>query len=93
MDQILGYCGMSFPASKQQLLLTIPQKDWHGIMIPQETQTRHLGAKCVIVPSGESRVFSERQGATTSSVQYHGKASTELSFLSTIALKSWSPIQ
>lgn len=68
--QILGDWGTSLPASKQRLLLTIPQKDWHGMTIPPETQTRHLGAKFVIVPSGESRAFSERQGASIPSVQH-----------------------
>ena len=91
--QILGDWGISSPASKQQLLLTIPQKDWHGMTIPQETQMRHLGAKFVIVPSRESRAFSERQGATISCVQYHGEAAMDLSFLSTTSLASWSPIR
>lgn len=49
MGRILRDWGTFFPASKQWLLLTVPQKDRYEMVIPQETQKRHLGAKFVVV--------------------------------------------
>lgn len=49
--KILGNLGMCFPPSVQHLLLTVPQKDWHGMTVPQETRMRHLGVKFAIVSS------------------------------------------
>lgn len=85
---IPGDWGMCFPPSVQHLLLTVPQKDWHGMAVPQETQMRHLGVKFVIVASRERRAFSERQQATLSSSQHQGEALMDLSFFSTTSLPS-----
>lgn len=69
-----------------------PQEDWHGLMVPQETQCGQLGAVFMTAPSGEIRVCSERQGTTISKTRGPGEGGTGLTILTVTSVTSGSLI-